>query len=144
MAGRVVVAAALCALVVAPPAAPGTVLPGFRSPSLNIRCFVTGGPTLRCELRRARYAAALQSRCMARADVDWHGFQLGTRSAGAITCTGGILYNPDTQRPSPRVLPYGQTWRSGSFTCTSRRTGVTCRNRAGHGLFVSRERWRAW
>ena len=41
-------------------------------------------------------------------------------------------------------LPYGRTWRHGAFSCASRVTGVTCRNRAGHGLFVSRQSWRAW
>jgi hypothetical protein len=30
------------------------------------------------------------------------------------------------------------------FTCSSRATGVTCRNRDGHGLFVARETWRTW
>ena len=27
---------------------------------------------------------------------------------------------------------------------TSRVTGLTCTNRSGHGLFLSRESWRAW
>ena len=30
------------------------------------------------------------------------------------------------------------------FTCASRVTGVTCNTRGGHGLFISRESWRAW
>ena len=140
---RLVLAGLLCALAAAAPASAET-LPGFRSPSGNIRCFVTGGPTLLCELRRASYAAALQRRCITRADVDWHGFQLGRRGSGAVTCTGGILYDPDSQHPSTRVLPYGRVWKSGPFTCSSHRIGVTCTTRNGHGLFVSRERWRAW
>ena len=36
-----------------------------------------------------------------------------------ITCSGGILYDP--REAPPRYL--------------------TCRNRAGHGLFVSRQSW---
>jgi len=40
--------------------------------------------------------------------------------------------------------PYGTSWRRGVFSCASQRTGVTCRSRAGHGLFVSRASWRAW
>ena len=40
--------------------------------------------------------------------------------------------------------PYGKVWRHAMFTCWSRVTGVTCQNRAGHGLFLSRQSWRAW
>jgi hypothetical protein len=43
--------------------------------------------------------------------------------------------------PSFRVLPYGRSWSKGSFTCLSSRIGVSCANRAGHGFFLSRERW---
>jgi hypothetical protein len=128
-----------------------TLLPGFHSPSGNIRCFAvpivgTGASMLRCEIRRSSYASALQARCM-RPDgsgVDWHGFELTQTGKGAVTCSGGILYDTGTQRPSFVDLPYGRTWRRVGFTCVSRVTGVTCRNGRGHGLFISRESWRAW
>jgi hypothetical protein len=40
------------------------------------------------------------------------------------------------------ALRYGKTKRVGPSTCTSRRTGLTCHNRNGHGhgFTVSRER----
>jgi hypothetical protein len=41
-------------------------------------------------------------------------------------------------------LPYGSRWSQGPFTCWSRLDGVTCRNRSGHGLFISRQGWRAF
>src|SRR5919204_2571088 len=90
-----------------------TPLPGIRSPSGNIRClFVPGKPAvLRCDIGRADYAKTLQERCITRATVDWHGFELPAAGKGAITCTGGILYTPDTQRPAYKTLPYGRTWR---------------------------------
>lgn len=98
-----------------------------------------------CTIRRADYAGRLQARCLAPpTGLDWHGFELGARTRGRVVCSGGILYSPDTQVPRYRTLPYGRTWRHGAFACTSRRTGVTCRNHSGHGLFVSRESWRAW
>ena len=127
-------------------AAAATRLPGFHSPSRNIKClYVPGRPAvLRCEIAHARYARRLQNRCMSRASVDWHGFELSARRRGAITCSGGILYNPDTQRPAYVNLAYGKTWRQGVFTCRSTVRGVTCRNRGRHGLFVSRESWRTW
>jgi hypothetical protein len=37
------------------------------------------------------------------------------------------------------VLRFAHTWRTGSsFTCTSRSSGLTCRNRAGHGWWLGR------
>src|SRR5262249_3319623 len=74
--------------------------------------------------------------------VDWAGFTLGKKSKGSVECSGGTLYDPTTQHPRYVTLRYGQTWRRGVFTCTSRTSGVTCRNRAGHGLFVSRKSYR--
>jgi len=121
-------------------------IPGFRSPSGNIKClYVPGRPgILRCEIRQADYAKTLQNRCMAGPSVDWHGWELSPTGKALVTCSGGILYNPGSQKPTYVTLPYGKSWRQGAFTCISRITGVTCRNRAGHGLFISRQSWRAW
>lgn len=121
-------------------------LPGFHSPSGNIRCFVAPGGNLLCSVSHADYATALQARCMGPggAGVDWHGWQLRGAGKGGVSCSGGILYNPSTQRPTYVNLPYGRSWRKGPFTCVSRLTGVTCTNTRGHGLFISRGSWRAW
>jgi Family of unknown function (DUF6636) len=136
-------------VVPGPAAAARTPLPAFRSPSGNISCFRTpagsgGAATLHCAIARADYAAALQRRCISRATLDWHGWELGAATKGSVTCSGGILYNPGTEQPAYRTLAYGTVWRHAPFTCWSRRTGVTCRNPRGHGLFVARESWRAW
>ena len=42
------------------------------------------------------------------------------------------------------TLAYGRTWHSGAYTCRSRVTGLTCTNRAGHGLFLSRLSYRVF
>jgi hypothetical protein len=119
-------------------------LPGFRSPSGNIECFVVHG-TLRCSLIHTDYGARLQAHCVAPpTQLDWHGWELGARTKGTVTCTGGILYDPETERPAFAALPYGSSWHRGAFTCRSRTTGVTCRNGSGHGLFLSRQAWGAW
>ena len=119
-------------------------LPGFRSPSGNIACLLVSGPTLRCDIAHSNYGKTLETRCMSRASIDWHGFELRRGAKGAVTCSGGILYNPNTQHPSYSTLPYGKTWSRGTFTCVSRRDGVTCRNSNSHGLFISRQSWRTW
>jgi hypothetical protein len=46
----------------------------------------------------------------------------------------------DTVLHQGQVVGYGKTWHAGGFTCTVRRSGVTCRNRAGHGWLLSRQR----
>jgi Family of unknown function (DUF6636) len=142
-------AAALALLAAGPAAAAKTPIPGIRTPSGNIGClFVPGAAgapaVLRCDLHSSNYAGRLQAQCAARAGLDWHGFELPALKKGAVTCSGGILYSPAAQRPVYRTLAYGRTWRHGAFTCVSARTGLTCRNRSGHGLFLARESWRAW
>jgi hypothetical protein len=123
-----------------------TPIPGVRTPTGNIRCLYVPGrpPTLRCDIRRSSYGTRLQARCISRDGLDWHGFELPLATRGRVTCSGGILYSPDTQRPVYRTLAYGRTWGHGGFRCASARTGLTCRNARGHGLFLSRESWRTW
>ena len=119
-------------------------VPGFRSPTGNIRCLYVAPPGMMlCTIDRSAYAKKLQDRCMAPggAGLDWHGFTLGATKKGTIVCSGGILYNGT---PSYVTLRYGKTWRHGAFTCVSKRSGVTCRSRAGHGLFISRQAYRTW
>jgi hypothetical protein len=142
--------AAVAAACAAAGASAVTDLPGIRSPSGNIACLFVpaargGHDTLLCHIGRADYSAALQRRCISPpTSLDWHGFSLGATGKGAVVCSGGILYNPDTQRPRYTTLAYGRVWRHKAFLCSSHRDGMTCTNRAGHGLFISRERWRAW
>jgi hypothetical protein len=141
----------LCALALVP-AASAARLPGIVSPTGNIRCLYVppargNGPVnLLCSIARSAYATRLQDHCMAPngSGVDWHGFELGATRRGQILCTGGILYDPGTQHPHYVTLSYGRTWHQSVFTCTSRATGLTCTNRSGHGLFISRDSWRTW
>jgi hypothetical protein len=128
-----------------------TRLPGVRTPSGNVTCLYVPGAgklasgSLLCQVRKADYSKTLQAHCIAPpTSLDWHGFQLGATRSGAVVCSGGILYNPATQRPSYVTLRAGRTWRHGAFTCHALVAGVTCTNRVGHGLLVSRLAWRAW
>jgi surface antigen len=138
------VAVVIAAVSASTSAAGRTILPGFRSPTGNIRCFV--GTSLYCSIRRADYAAKLQAHCLKPdgSGVDWHGFKLRQATRGKVYCTSNPPYDTGKQRPSYRLLAYGKSFAHGSFTCASRVTGITCRNRAGHGIFISRRSWRAW
>src|SRR5947209_3295809 len=123
----------LAALASASPsfARTSVVLPGFKSPSGNIKCLYVPGPPafLWCSIGHANYAKKLTAYCaQPKIGVDWAGFSLGAKGKGGVECTGGVLYDPQTQHPRYVTLRYGKTWRHGPFTCTSATRGVTCRN----------------
>lgn len=135
----VAAAAAVCA-----GAARAASLPAIRTPSGNIRCVYaartdprnSGG--LFCAIRRADYAARLQARC---AGLDWHGWVVSGFSVPQADCSGGALW---FGTPHYVTLAYGHSWRRAGYVCQSTRRGLTCTNRYGHGLFVSRASWRSW
>jgi len=124
-------------------AASAATIPGFNSPSGNIKCLLVQPKALVCSIASSSYAKTLQATCMSPsgAGVDWHGFFLSGGKAATLNCSGGILY---TQTPRYVKLAYGKTWTRGPFTCSSALTGVTCRSRTGHGVFVSRQAYRLW
>jgi hypothetical protein len=99
----------------------------FQTPSKRIRCaaFSSGGPGafVRCDLLFLNDRAAL----------------LRARGRGRI-----VKVTDAVASPAAPVLAYGHSLRFRSFRCTSRTTGLTCRNRHGHGFFVSRERRRVF
>jgi hypothetical protein len=118
-------AAALAALVLAPAA--WAAVGGFATPSRNIAC----------EADRAGHTTKLScvvfSSSGQRGEKTW--WMLSTGRARVRFVQANIA----TEVP---VLRYGRTWRQNGFTCVSRRTGLTCRNRSGHGFFLSRARQR--
>jgi hypothetical protein len=124
-------------------------LSGVATPSRNISCFyVPQRPTthgsLLCDIKHAVYTRALQQHCISPpTGLDWHGFMLPDAKKGEIVCAGGIMYDA-RDKPTYVTLAYGKTWRYKAFTCRSRTAGLTCTNRAGHGLFLSRESYRVF
>ena len=98
----------------------------FRTPSGQIVCLYskTGGPGpfLRCDLRFLNDRAVFLRR---------HGQARMSHVTDAVPPTG-------------RVLRYGHSRKLGPFRCRSRRSGLSCRSRSGHGFAVSRERQRVY
>jgi len=67
------------------------------------------------------------------------------RSGSASAAAGDVSASATRRSAARRVLRYGQTVRLGRrLSCTSRRAGLTCRNLAGHGFFLSRDRIRLY
>jgi len=74
-------------------------------------------------------------------DLDYSGKRMSLHSTGTAVvdlCAGDP--GPFLLVDKAPVLGYGSSWRGRGVTCTSRRTGLTCRNRSGHGFFMSRVR----
>lgn len=107
----------------------------FSTPSKNIYCtyFKGDGPTsLRCDIQKVSNRLPPRPRDC---DLDWgRAFEVteGARTASRI-CVGDTVADPGV-----RVLPYGQTWQRGGFTCQSSESGLTCRNANGAGFELSR------
>jgi hypothetical protein len=134
-----VIAALVAALLVGGAQASASGLGGiepFHTPSGNINCgYVTfGRPFLRCDI-----SSGLRPPPRRHCDVDWVGLDLSATGRGAPDCAGDTIIGPHS-----RALAYGTKWARGGFVCSSARTGLTCRNRSGHGFFLSRQRWRVF
>jgi Family of unknown function (DUF6636) len=124
---------AAAALALALPAGSSAVFVQFQLPSKNIGCAYSTGPTsLRCDIR-----SGLKPEPRRSCELDWTGIAMRPTGRPAPECAGDTAL-----LPTARVLRYGQTWRRGGFACTSRVTGLTCRNRSGRGFFLSRTGWR--
>ena len=127
---------------VAPTAAPTTLATttppapigadGFQSPTGAIQClyFVDNGiQRIRCLVQDS--VAKLPKR-PADCDFDWEDIGLGQTGRAYTVCAG------DTVAGAYPLLAYGKTWKRGVFTCTSAKSGVTCRNPSRRGFRISK------
>lgn len=122
------------ALVLAAPAE--AILVQFRTPSANIGCVYSsepgrGGPYLRCDiLSGLKPKPARPKGCT----LDWtFGYQMSSTGRARTVCAGDTAVN---RRAKP--VRYGSKWSRGGLTCISRRTGLRCKNRSGHGFLLSK------
>ena len=109
---------------------------GFMTPSGNIFCngHVSGGGGIACTIvsRNGPPAMPKPASCN---QVWGHEFSVDGSGRATMLC--------DT-RPSrvdySDIANYGVSAKFGDITCTSKRTGFTCRNKDGHGFFLSRRK----
>jgi hypothetical protein len=101
----------------------------FRTPSGTIGC--VSESSLRCDIRSGvRPRPPRPAAC----DLDWAlGFSMGATGRASVVCAGDTAIEQGA-----RVLRYGTRWSRGSLVCLSRRVGLRCANRSGHGFFLSR------
>jgi len=110
-------------------------LTGIVSPSGHIACLLTVDPvSARCDVEQAHWAKASLPGCkLAYGDSA----EVAQKKAD-LTCHGDTVFGI----PGAATLPYGQSARYRNIVCTSRTTGMTCTNAAGHGFTVSLEGYR--
>ena len=140
---------AAVALALTLPAVAGAATYGsFKTPSRNIVCGWTiddyGVASMECGVKSGLKPPPKRIRCQA---GDPNDKRVSLRSRGPavpVLCAGdpGPLL-PQIERKA-RVLAYGTRTGFGGITCTSRATGLTCRNRDRHGFFLSRQSWRTF
>jgi hypothetical protein len=113
----------------------------FRTPTGNIGCVFSAGlvgdavPTIRCEVRSR---LSPEPRRPANCPEDYgDSVEVTRRGHATLVCHRDTAIDPHS-----RAIAYGHIWRRDGITCASRVTGLTCTNLAGHGFFLSRERWR--
>jgi hypothetical protein len=119
----------------------------FKTPSGNIFCayFRNAGAVVECVMR-SEYEPLLPRRRPGCSRSYWIELSAtGRLRTGGSVCPG----EPDPEGPfigaeQAWVLGYGKTWSGGGVRCTSAMSGLTCRNKSGHGCFLSREHWRAF
>ena len=134
----------------APPAVPG--FSGFfKLPSGNVVCGYGYGSKIPRAFVHCRIKSGLKPRprperpgCFTTDDVFLGA--TGRTTTGRTICPGepegdaGVLVYEGVAR----VLGYGKTWSGGGLSCASAVSGLTCRNKSGHGFFLSRAHWRAF
>ena len=122
----------------------------FKTPSGNIVCLTfldsgVPGPkqaAVHCGIHSGLKPAPPRRPCQ---DGGYAGDRVSLLTTGRVDvppCAGdpGAFVGEE----AARVLAYGRSWSGGGLRCTSAMAGLTCRNRDGHGFFLSRERWRAF
>jgi hypothetical protein len=130
------VVAAVAALAATPAlAAAKDTLVGFQTPSHGIACMyavIDGKHSLRCDVRDVADPPKRPKSC----DLDYgSAFVLNPTGRATRLCAGDTVLDPKA-----KVLPYGRVKKVGPFTCVSKRTGLRCTSRAGHGFTLSREK----
>ena len=117
------------------PASAEDVLIGFRTPSGNINCQYasdSNGTFLRCDLLAND---APIPRRPTDCDLDYgNAFEMTPRGRAGRICVGDTTASSDNS-----ILDYAMTWKRGGFTCTSALAGLTCKNQAKRGFFLSRK-----
>ncbi len=128
-------AAPTVATTASPPATAGPAsADAFQTPTGGIKCqlvsnLTAGTQSVRCT---ALGSTAKLPKRPASCDFDWEDIAVSATGKSFTVCAG------DSIEGNFPVLAYGATWKRGVFTCTSAKSGVTCRNPSRRGFRISK------
>lgn len=113
----------------------------FKTPSHNIVCMFAGGladtkPFVACGIKSGLKPPPRKVRCREGDPTDEFINLEQTGRAHEPSCAGDP--GPFVGEKQARVLRYGHTFRRRGLRCKSAPAGLTCRNKSGHGFFLSR------
>jgi hypothetical protein len=111
------------------PPPPEPVQTGFNVPSRNIVC--------NAGLSRGGYGVV----CTVFSEANARGQKIWSMQTHGRVSVGYFRSNVATEYP---ILRYGRSWTWRAIRCTSRRTGLTCKNQSGHGFVLSRQSQRVF
>jgi Family of unknown function (DUF6636) len=118
----------------------------FKTPSGNIVCGYSVAPSgdasMECGIKSGLKPPPRRIHCLAGDPNDKRLSLTATGRAAPVLCAGDP--GPFLVEAKAKILGYGRRWSAGGLSCTSETAGLTCRNRFGHGFFISRERWRTF
>jgi Family of unknown function (DUF6636) len=104
----------------------------FQTPSHNIGCVYSSSPTyVRCDIRSGlKPPPAKPKGCM----NDWtFGYSIDARGPAHRVCAGDTVFL--AERAAGRLR---NDVEAVAFACKSTSSGLRCKNRSGHGFFLSR------
>jgi hypothetical protein len=110
----------------------------FRTPG-GVRCEIEAPGAYAEALLRCDVRTVLKPRLRRPKGCRYHyGSSLELRAKGRVFagCVRDAI-----AAPGPTIRA-GKTYKRGPFTCKAARSGVSCRNPAGHGFFVGKSAWR--
>jgi Family of unknown function (DUF6636) len=122
----------------------------FKTPSGKIVCVWVAGGGVHGAGVECGVATGLRPPIPKTADpacehLDYVGNRVSLSARGdvqLIACAGDAGPFGDPGRTV--YLHYGKTWKGGGVVCSEARRGLTCRNRGGHGFFLSLRSWRVF
>lgn len=113
----------------------------FKTPSGNIVCLYSRGlvgtkPGVDCAIKSGLKPPPHKVKCREGDPTDQFIFMATTGRAHEPSCAGDP--GPLAGEKQAKVLAYGHRLHRSGLTCTSATTGLTCRNKSGHGFALSR------
>ena len=120
----------------------------FKTPSAKIFCqWTTGGSP--SALVECGVTTGLKPPLPKTGDACKHLDYVGNRISLTVTgrpqlvpCAGDA--GPFADPAHSVLLRYGKKWNAPGLTCAEASSGLTCKNRSGHGFFMSLHSWRTF